>query len=178
MCHRPGYLTTCSSAEVTASSSAKVWPRGGAGRPAAPIRQPREGRQRGVQEPAEPDALARASRADPRSSDSFRAPGAGLNTQVTSVIELFEQVTALLCELCGDETLPLEDQLRAAVDTIWCPVASCDCVLGLAALPDRQALVHDAATLWAVANRGVRAAMIQVIAWVGLLESSHHTPRF
>ena len=48
-------------------------------------------------------------------------------------------------------------------------------VLGLAAL-GANTLLHDAATLWAMAAGRVRPSMIHVVAWVGLPESSCHAP--
>jgi hypothetical protein len=62
----------------------------------------------------------------------------------------------------------IEDQLRAAVDAERRPLPPCGSVMGLAALPGWNALVDDAATLGAVANRRVRPPMIHVGARVGL----------
>ena len=49
-------------------------------------------------------------------------------------------------------------------------------VLGLAAPLGANTLVHDDATLWAMADGRVRPSMIHVVAWVALPESSRHAP--
>jgi hypothetical protein len=71
----------------------------------------------------------------------------------------------------------IEDQLRAAVDTEHRAIPPRHGVMGLATVLGRNVLVDDTATLRTVANRRVLASMIEVGAWGGLPESSHHTPR-
>src|SRR5262245_56492295 len=71
----------------------------------------------------------------------------------------------------------MDDQLPATIDTEHHPGAPRGGVVALAAQLGRNARVHNAATLWAVADRRVDAPMIHVIARIEPHRSSHHSPR-